>query len=92
MLNLCRFHRTAKSKNIFILSGASILPSSLINQILKYDLKTYYEERLAERRSFFRRVSNENIMKWQSGLISTPLTKLTKDLEVVALKLFKSKI
>jgi hypothetical protein len=63
----------------------------VLTELLKYDLKDYLSEKLVERYSFFRRVSVENIMKWQSKELSEPLTRVPKELEGVALQLFRSK-
>jgi hypothetical protein len=68
------------------------VPGSLISEILNFELKDYYEKNLNERYSFFRKVSIENIMKYESMEISRSLTKMANDLEVIAIQLFKSNI
>jgi hypothetical protein len=62
----------------------------IMTELMKYDLKDFLNDRLLEQYSFFRRVPVENIMKWQSKEISQPLTKLTRELEGVAIQLFRS--
>lgn len=63
----------------------------VLTELLKYELKDYLEKNLEARYSFFRRVSAENIMKWQSKEISFPLSKLTvKELHPVSIQLFRS--
>jgi myosin-7 len=64
--------------------------STVLTELLKYDLKNYYDENLAERYSFFRRVSTENIMRWTNKEISTPLLKLELELKAVAVQLFRN--
>ena len=63
-----------------------------MTELMKYDLKDFLNDRLLEQYSFFRRVPVENIMKWQSKEISQPLTKLTRELEGVAIQLFRSNL
>ena len=73
-------------------SGTSSVSAVVLNELMKYDLKDYLKERLTEKYSFFRRVPVENIMKWQSKEITKPLTKVPRELEAVAIQLFRSKI
>jgi hypothetical protein len=63
---------------------------SVMTEIVNYDMMNYLEERLVEKYSFFRRVSIENIMKWQNKEITQPLTKLSKEFEAVSIQLFRS--
>jgi len=46
-----------------------------MNEIKKYDLITYYQNKLEERTSFFKKLSVENIMKFSKD-IPKPLTKM----------------
>lgn len=62
-----------------------------MNEIKKYDLITYYQSKLEERTSFFKKLSVENIMKF-SKEISKPLTKIEENLYGNAMQIFKSKI
>jgi hypothetical protein len=74
-----------------LFSGTSTVSAAVLNELAKFDLKDYLQDRLTEKYSFFRRVSIENIMKWQSKEITEPLTKLPRELQGVALQLFRSK-
>ena len=52
---------------------------------------SYYTNHLVERRSFFKKITIENIMKWSPDLLSKPLTKIPSNLDDFALQLNKSK-
>ena len=62
----------------------------MLFEILKFELNNFYEERLVEQRSFFRKVSTENIMKWSNKELAQPLTKLSKEHESAAIQIFRS--
>jgi hypothetical protein len=60
-----------------------------MNEIKKYDLITYYQNKLEERTSFFKKLSVENIMKFSKD-IPKPLTKMEEKLYGNAMQIFKS--
>jgi hypothetical protein len=61
-----------------------------MEEVLKYDLMNYYENKLKPRTKFFKRVSSESIMRWSSEVLTDPLTNLPTNLEDFAIQLFKS--
>jgi hypothetical protein len=60
-----------------------------MNEIKKYDLITYYQAKLEERTSFFKKLSVEDIMKFSKD-IPKPLTKMAENLYGNAIQIFKS--
>jgi len=62
-----------------------------MNEIKKYDLITYYQSKLEERTSFFKKLSVENIMKFSKDIPKT-LTKMEEKLYGNAMQIFKSKL
>lgn len=72
-------------------SGDSIIPQETLDEIIKYDLMNYYKNHLVERRSFFKKISIEDLMKWSPDLLSKPLMKIPSNLADIALQLNKSK-
>lgn len=60
-----------------------------MNEIKKYDLITYYQTKLEERSSFFKKLSVEDIMKFSKD-IPKPLTKMAENLYGNAMQIFKS--
>ena len=62
----------------------------MLFEILRFELNSFYEERLTEQRSFFRKVSTDNIMKWSKKELTQPLTKLSKEHESAAIQIFRS--
>ena len=60
-----------------------------MNEIKKYDLITYYNQKLEERSSFFKKLAVEDIMKFSKS-IPKPLTKMVDNLLGNAMQLFKS--
>lgn len=63
-----------------------------MKEIDKYLLDDYYKETLVDRRFlYFWKYSINDIMKWQSSIIKTPLSKLNKEIEKKGVQIFKSK-
>jgi len=60
-----------------------------MNEVKKYDLITYYNQKLEERTSFFRKVAVIDIMKFSTN-IPKPLTKIVENLHGNAMQMFKS--
>jgi hypothetical protein len=63
---------------------------SVFEEAGKYTLNEFYTERLADRRSFFTKLTQEQIMKWGNSLISKPLLKISSELHDIACQLFKN--
>lgn len=61
----------------------------LIQKIINYDLNTYYNSNLQEKRSFFKVIPYEVHFKYSSEMISSPLTKISFELQKVAIKIYE---
>jgi hypothetical protein len=63
----------------------------MIDYVLQNTLSSYYTDHLEERKSFFRKISNEKIMKWSNKELSIPLTKINNhEYRSVAVQMFRS--
>ena len=72
-------------------NAQSVLDPELINDAQKAHLSEFFEAHLSRRfQGLFKKMSASQIMSWQSGLIHSPLTKLSSSLEDVAVQLFKN--
>lgn len=70
-------------------SGFNTITSEILAEASKYTLQEYYRTHLATRRSFLRKLTPEQIMKWSNSVISSPLLKIPSELEESSIKLFK---
>jgi hypothetical protein len=71
--------------------GISGIPSTILENVVRYDLSSYYKENLQEKRSFCSKLPIERIMVWQAEEITEPLTKVTvKELWPVSIQIFRS--
>jgi hypothetical protein len=62
----------------------------IIQESSKYNLSDYYVTKLAERRSFFKKLLPEQIMKWSPQLISSPMLRIPELLNDVAVQIYKN--
>ena len=58
-------------------------------QIVNYDLHQYYIANLANKKSFFKIIPKENIMKYSDESISSPLTRLPSQLHSTATRIYE---
>lgn len=68
----------------------NVISHEIITEASKFSLQEYYKSRLATRRSFFRKLTPEEIMKWSNSMISSPLLKIASELEETSIQLFKN--
>jgi myosin VIIa len=73
-------------------SALNVISPEIITEASKYTLQEYYSSHLATRRSFFRKLNSEQIMKWSNSIISSPLLKIASELEETSIQLFKNLI
>ena len=66
-----------------------IIPKEVIGEALQYNLSDYYNQNLKEKKSFFKRIPTEEIMRWSPDLISDPLTNVAGYQNDIAIKMFK---
>jgi hypothetical protein len=55
------------------------IPLNTIGILKDYELNIYLDDLLAPQTKFCRRLSRDNIMKWQGYEISCPLTKILNE-------------
>lgn len=70
--------------------GADNAPSDLLNDIIKVNFTETLLPLLVERKKFFRKLSVDAIMKWQSREIAQPLLKMPEKYKIVAVQMFRN--
>lgn len=66
-----------------------MLPKEILDEASQYTLSDYYNQNLKEKKSFFKRIPFEEIMKWSPDLLSEPLTRIPEYQNETAIKMFK---
>lgn len=91
-LTVLSCHLIVKSKICIIknYSGLGSIPAEVLTEVAQHSLEEYYSQRLAERRSLFKKLTQEEIMKWSNSLISKALLKLPSELQDFACQIFKN--
>ncbi len=70
-------------------NGINFASEELIHKIINYDLNSYYQSNLEEKRSFFKVIPYEMHFRYSSDMISSPLTKISFELQKVAVKIYE---
>lgn len=77
----------------YFLSGIKNIPLNSLGVISDYDLNIYLDDLLFPQSKYCRKLTREQIMKWQNSEIPRPLTKIfNQDFDSTAVSMFNRKI